>query len=171
VGSSRDDLLGMDAAVYLMMGGFVLFFGLMTLAMSGFIPVLVWICTIGGIAPGLLAVLYGLYRWRVERHLRAIAMMARTWRRIHLDEFARRAGRTRLDLEERLAEAVDRGYVAGFVDRTTQEFVVQEAVAQQVYVEKCPTCGARVDRWAFPEERFPCPYCSAGIFIPTVRPR
>ena len=171
MGSARDSILEMDAFVYLMMGGFILVFSLMTLALTGFLSFLLWLCVVIGIAPSTIVLLYGVYRWSVERHLRALAAMAQTYRRIKLDEFARRAGRTRLETERQLAKAVDHGYVKGFVDRTSDEFVVQEAVAQQVYVATCPTCGARVDRWAFPEERFPCPYCSAGILIPAASPR
>lgn len=167
----QDDLLGMDAGVYLAMGGFILVFALMTLALTAFEPILLWFCLFGGVAPSSLVVLYGVYRWRAERQLRALGAMAQTYRRLRLDEFARRAGRTRLETERQLAEAVERGYVKGFVDRTSDEFVVQGAVAQQVYVATCPTCGARVDRWAFPEERFPCPYCSAGILIPAANAR
>lgn len=171
MGSARDDILEMDAFVYLTMGGFVLVFALMTLALTGFLSFLVWFCVFGGIVPSSIVVLYGVYRWSVERHLRALAAMAKTYRRLKLDEFARRAGRTRLETERQLAKAVDHGYVKGFMDRTSDEFVVQEAVGQQVYIATCPTCGARVDRWAFPEERFPCPYCSAGILIPAAHAR
>ena len=169
--AARDDLLEMDASIYLVAGGFVLVFTLITLAMTGFIPFLLWVCVFGGVAPSAVVVLYGMYRWSVERRLRALAAMARTYRRLKLDELARRAGETRMKAEMDLAKAVERGYVKGFVDRTSDEFVVQEAVMQQVYVATCPTCGARVDRWAFPEERFPCPYCNAGIMIPVSAPR
>lgn len=161
----------MDASIYLAMGGFILTFALMTLALTGFIPFLLWLCIFGGVAPSSVVLLYGVYRWRVERHLRAMARMVQSYRRIHLDELARRMGKTRFETEHRLAEAVHREYVKGFVDRATEEFLVQEAVDQQVYVEKCPTCGARVNRWAFPEERFPCPYCNSGILIPAAAAR
>src|SRR3989304_7089181 len=118
MGSSRDGLLGMDAFVYLAMGGFILVFSLMIFALVGFrVPELLGFCVFGGIAPSSIVALYGLYRWRVERHLRALAAMAQTYRRLKLDEFARRAGRPRLQTEQRLAEAGDRGYVKGFVGR------------------------------------------------------
>jgi len=169
VGDAGDDLLGMDAWVYIVMGGFFLVFFLFPLgAIGSSVPELTWVCLVGGVVPSAGVVLYGMYRWSVERHLRALAAMAQTYRRIKLDEIARRAGTTRLKSDRSLAQAVRRGYVKGFVDRASDEFVVQEAVAQQVFVTKCPTCGAQVDRWAFPEERFPCPYCSAGILVPPV---
>ena len=167
MGDSSDDLLGLDAWVYLVMGGFFLVFFLFPFsAIGSSVPELTWVCLFGGVVPSAGIVLYGAYRWAVERHVRALAAMAQTYRRIKLDEFARRAGTTRLKSDQGLAQAVKRGYVKGFVDRASDEFVVQEAVAQQVFVAKCPTCGAQVDRWAFPEERFPCPYCGAGILVP-----
>jgi DNA-directed RNA polymerase subunit RPC12/RpoP len=135
-------------------------------AIGSSVPELTWVCLFGGVVPSGGVVLYGAYRWGVERHLRALAALAQTYRRIKLDEFARRAGTTRLKSDRALAQAVKRGYVKGSVDRTSDEFVVQEAVAQQVFVAKCPTCGAQVDRWAFPEERVLCPYCGAGILVP-----
>lgn len=88
----QDDLLGMDAGVYLAMGGFILVFALMTLALTAFEPILLWFCLFGGVAPSSLVVLYGVYRWRAERQLRALAAMAQTYRRLRLDEFARRQG-------------------------------------------------------------------------------
>lgn len=166
MGAARDDFLGLEAWIYLVMGGFILFFALTTFALTGFEPFLAGICLVGGVAPSSLVVLYGLYRWSGERHLRALAAMAQTYRRLKLDEFARRAGKTRLKTERHLAEAVQRGFVNGFVDRTSDEFVVRETLAEQIHVTTCPTCGAGVNLWVFPEERFPCPYCGAGIRIP-----
>lgn len=171
MGSSGDDLLGLDSWVYLVMGGFFLAFFLLPFSLIGSsVPGLTWACLFGGVAPSAGVMLYGAYRWGVERHLRTLAAMARTYRRLKLDEFARRAGRPRFELERDLSKAVGRGYVKGFVDRTSDEFVVQEAVEQQVYVESCARCGGRVDRWGFPEERFPCPYCGTGISVPAPSP-
>lgn len=161
----------MDASIYLLTGGFILVFTLITLAMTGFIPFLLWICVFGGVAPSATIVLYGVYRWSVERRLRALAEMARTYRRLNLDEFARRIGKSRMQMERDLARAIRHGYVKAFVDRTSDEFVVEEAIAQQVYLATCPMCGGRVDRWGFPEESFSCPYCNSGIRIPKAKPQ
>ena len=58
---------------------------------------------------------------------------------------------------------VDRGLLKGFIDRDTDEFVLQEAVGQENFVDTCPRCGANLQRRFFRGETVTCPYCHTVI--------
>jgi len=80
---------------------------------------------------------------------------------------AQRIGKTRFETEKLLGEALDDGLVKGVIDRSADEFVVQERVdGQEHFVGACPNCGGNVDTWFFPEERVTCPYCERAVEVP-----
>ncbi len=159
--------LGLDADTMLMAGGFVLGFALIVVLLTiSLTPVLAYICIPGGVIPGALAVLLGVIEWHRAKQLKEFATFLQAYRRIGMDELARKLGRTELETSRLLARAIELKYVAGVVDRATGEFVLAEAEKQQVFVERCPHCGGVVNRWSFPEERFPCPYCSVAVEVP-----
>ncbi len=157
----------MDATTMLAMGGFVTGFGsivvLLTIPMT---PILAYICVPGGILPGAIALLFGVVEWHREKQLKEFSTWLQTYRRIRMDELARKVGKTPMETERLLNRAIELKYVVGVVDRATDEFVLASAERQQVFVERCPHCGGVVNRWAFPEERFPCPYCNVAVEVP-----
>jgi hypothetical protein len=163
----------MPSEVYLLTGGFVLGMVAMVLLLTGATgagSILAALCVPTGVVPGVIAVGYGLVvrSWeskarRYEEALRSLAAYVTPYRRIPLDDIAKNTGRTRMQVEQMLGDAIDRGYLRGVIDRSSQEFVVQEAVPQQVLVDRCPHCGGIVNQWAFPEESFPCPYCERPV--------
>lgn len=159
--------MGLDASTLLAMGGFVLGFGLIVVLLTfSFTPILAYICIPGGVLPGAIAVLLGVIEYHREKQLKEFATWLETYRRIRMDELARKVGKTPMEAERLLNRAIELKYVAGVVDRSTDEFVLAEAEKQQVFVERCPHCGGVVNRWAFPEERFPCPYCNVAVEVP-----
>ena len=125
-------------------------------------------CSSGGIFPGTLLVLLGWKAHKEETNLVEFSAWIKTYRRVRLDELARNLGKTRFETEKVLAKAVDRGLVHGVVDRTTDEFIVQEMIGRQIFVEVCPHCGARINRWFLPEDRFVCSYCNQAILASSV---
>ncbi len=160
--------LGLDAATMLAAGGFVLVFGLIVVGMTiTLTPILVYICVPGGILPGAIALLFGAVEYRREKRLKEFSTWIRAYRRIRMDELAKKVGKPPMEAERLLAQAIDLGYVQGVIDRSTDEFVLEGTEREQVFVETCPNCGGNVDRWAFPEERFPCPYCSQAVVAPS----
>ena len=159
--------LGLDADTMLMAGGFVLGFALIAVLLTiSLTPILAYICIPGGVIPGALAVLFGVVEWRRAKQLKEFATFLGTYRRIRMDDLARKLGKTEMETDRLLTRAIELKYVAGVVDRATGEFVVAGAEKQQVFVERCPHCGGVVNRWAFPEERFPCPYCDVAVEVP-----
>ncbi|MGQ0797136.1 MAG: PCI domain-containing protein [Methanobacteriota archaeon] len=177
--SAKASLWHMDSEVYLLPGGFVLGMAVMMILLTnatGAGSVLAALCVPIGVVPGAIAVGYGLIvrSWeskarKYEEALRALAAYVKPYRRIPLNDLAANTGRTRMQAEQMLGDAIDRGYLRGVIDRSAQEFVVQEAVPHQVLVERCPHCGGDVNRWSFPEESFTCPYCDRAVAAPGAR--
>lgn len=157
----------LDSIVYFAMGGFALFFGLFFLVFLWDIPLFMYLCGPITIIPGVIAVALGVMQWRRERAVIEFANWAKSQRRIKMDLMAQRIGKTRYETEKLLGESIDAGLVKGVIDRSADEFVVQEMVAGQAhFVGACPNCGGNVDRWYFPEERVTCPYCDRVVATP-----
>ncbi len=158
--------LGMDASTLLAIGGFVFGFALVVVLLTiALTPILAYICVPGGILPGGIGLLLGAVEWRREKQLKEFTALLGRYRRIRTDELATKLGKTPMETERLLTRALELKYVAGVVDRSTGEFVLRDAETQQVFVERCPHCGGVVNRWAFPEERFPCPYCNVAVEV------
>ena len=77
--------------------------------------------------------------------LTEFATWMKTYRRISLDDLAKKLGTTPMQTERTLAQAIERGLLKGVVDRATDEFVVQDTEAQQIFIRTCPHCGGDVD--------------------------
>lgn len=148
-------------------GGFVMVFALIVIFMTFTLtPFLIYICVPGGVLPASIALLFGMIEWHREKVLKDFAALLGRYRRIRTDELATKLGKTPAETERLLTRAIELNYVDGVVDRATGEFVLAGAEKQQVFVERCPHCGGVVNRWAFPEERFPCPYCNVAVEVP-----
>src|SRR5213594_3792653 len=137
------------------MGGFALFFGLFFLVLLADSPLFLYVCGPITVIPGVIAIAVGVRQWRRERIVVEFANWAKSQRRIKMDLMAKRLGK-----------ALNEGLVKGAIDRTTDEFVSQDALKQEHFVGTCPNCGGNVDTWYFPEERVVCPYCERDVALP-----
>ena len=165
--SSTSSLLDLDPIAYFAMGGFALFFGLFFVVLLYDIPLFLYLCGPITVIPGVIAIAVGVRQWRRERTVVEFANWAKSQRRIKMDVMAQRIGKTRFETEKLLGEALDDGLVKGVIDRSADEFVVQERVdGQEHFVGACPNCGGNVDTWFFPEERVTCPYCERAVEVP-----
>ncbi len=163
VASSSSSLLDLDPIAYFAMGGFALFFGLFFLVFLWDIPLFLYLCGPVTFIPGVIAVTIGVRQWRRERAVLEFAEWVKSQRRVKMDLMAQRIGKTRYETERLLGKALAKAFVKGAIDRTTDEFVLEEAAKQEHFVGQCPHCGGNVDTWYFPEERVTCPYCQRGI--------
>jgi len=163
VSSTTSSLLDLDPIAYFAMGGFALFFGLFFLVLLYDIPLFLYLCGPITVIPGVIAIAVGVRQWRRERTVVEFANWAKSQRRIKMDLMAQRLGKTRFETEKLLGKALSEGLVKGAIDRTTDEFVSQDALKQEHFVGTCPNCGGNVDAWYFPEERVVCPYCERVV--------
>ena len=148
----------------LAIGGFLCVFGLIVVSLPLVTsPILAFICVPGGVIPGAIVLGLGVIEYRRAKRLTEFATWVKTYRRISFDDLAKKLGKTPIQTERTLAQAIERGLLKGVVDRSTDEFVVQGTEAQQIFIRTCPHCGGDVERWAFPEERFTCRYCNTAV--------
>jgi len=169
VAGQGSSLLQLPSIAYFAMGGFALFFGLFFLVFLWDIPPLMYLCGPITFIPGVIAVMLGILQWRREHAVIEFASWAKSQRRIKVDVMAQRIGKTRFQTEKLIGEAIDDGLLKGVIDRTADEFVVQErTTGQEHFVGTCPNCGGNVDTWSFPEERVTCPYCERVIAAPAL---
>jgi len=162
-------------AVYLTLGVLLLLAGVLGIVIGfayrygvpyydpSVLPVLTAVCVPTAFVPGAIFLLLGLRARRVARELVEFSAWVRTYRRVRLDELARKLGKTTLETERILVQVMDRGLVKGFLDRTTDEFVIQEAIVQQQFIANCPRCNADLQKQYLVGETVRCPYCNAVI--------
>lgn len=127
------------------------------------------VCTPGALAPGLLFIYLGRKANRREKELIEFSSWVKTYRRIGIPDLARKLGKQEFETEKILVEVVDRGLVPGFIDRSTNEFILQAAVGQELFIETCPRCHGNLQRRYFQGETVQCPYCHSVISAPPAR--
>jgi hypothetical protein len=147
--------------------GFARFFGLFFLVVLWDIPLFSYVCGPIFVIPGTIGIALGVKQWRHERAVMEFATWVKSQRRINVDVMASRIGRSRFETEKLLGEAIEAKLVRGVIDRTSDEFVVQErAAGQEHFIGTCPNCGGNVDRWYLAEERITCPCCERSVAVP-----
>lgn len=164
--AAASGLMRFDSIVYFSMGGFALFFGLFFLVFLWDIPLFVFLCGPITVIPGVIAVTLGVLRWRREHALIEFANWVKSHRRIKMDVMADRIGKSRFETEKLLGEALDSDLVKGVIDRSADEFVSRDVAEPTIFVGRCPECGGDVNRWAYPEEVWTCPYCNQSVATP-----
>ncbi len=98
-----------------------------------------------------------------ETELITISAYLKTLRRIGMADVAKRMGKPEHEAYQLLTEAIDKGIIQGFFDRTTGEFVVTSAIGQELDVPKCPNCGGLVTKTYLRGETPRCEYCGANL--------
>src|SRR5438132_274010 len=116
----------LPAIAYFAIGGFAMFFGLFFVVFLRDVPELLYLCGPVTIIPGTIAIVLGVMQWRREQVVIEFANWAKSQRRIKMDVMAQRIGKTRFETEKLLGEALDDGLVKGVIDRSADEFVVQD---------------------------------------------
>lgn len=97
----------------------------------------------------------------------AFAAWVQTYRRISMKDLANKLGKPPQETERIMLECVEKGLVRGFIDRSTDEFVLQEAAGVEHYVANCPGCGNSLQRRYLDGETVQCPYCGTVIAGPS----
>ncbi len=66
-----------------------------------------------------------------------------------------------------MLDCVEKGLIRGFIDRSTDEFVLQEAAGVEHFVANCPGCSNSLQRRYLDGETVKCPYCGTVIAGPS----
>lgn len=120
-------------------------------------------CTVVGFIPGVALLALGLKAKREEKDLITIVGYLKTYRRMKLSNLAEKLGKREFEVESLILKCIDKKLLTGFIDRTTNEFVVPEAVSRELTVTKCPNCSAPVSEEHLRGETIRCKYC--GMLI------
>ncbi|MBI5001674.1 MAG: hypothetical protein HZB92_09190 [Euryarchaeota archaeon] len=102
-------------------------------------------------------------RSRHESMLEDTASYLKMYRRIQLSKVAGRLGLTEQKAEKLMLECVTKGMVKGFIDRQTDEFILEESISTMNAGLHCPRCGGFSEKVALPGEVLKCSFCGAAI--------
>jgi hypothetical protein len=121
------------------------------------------ICVAATIVPAIffsiMAVMYIMENRRLEPVIRFL--MGRP--HVRMEEIAAACSITPRAAEERVARAIERDLIKGFIDPKTKEFHVPAAQHANVQVPFCPYCQARINMAGLPGQNLTCPYCGRAI--------
>ena len=102
-------------------------------------------------------------RAKHEQTMEDLAGYLKMYRRIPLGKVAQRLGMTEMKAEKLLLECSTKGLVKGFLDRQTDEFILEESISTMRGGSRCPSCGAYSDKVVLPGEVMTCSYCGAVV--------
>lgn len=94
-----------------------------------------------------------------EKTIQTAANIITSYRRIKLNELARLLKVKEEQLNEILAQAIGKGLVKGYVDRSSGEFFTEESMNQKVDYKFCPFCGAALESTFLSGETIKCARC------------
>ncbi len=125
------------------------------------------LCIPTTIVPGVVLVIYGWKSRRQGRDMATFAAWVKTYRRISMKDLANKLGKPPQETERIMLDCVDKGLIQGFIDRSTDEFVLQEAAGREHYIANCPGCSNSLQRRYLDGETVRCPYCGTVIAGPS----
>lgn len=134
-------------------------------------PLITGVCVPTALVPGLVLIVLGRRASLKEKELIEFTAWVKTYRRISLADLATKLGKPQMEAEQLLVTVVDRGLLKGFIDRSTDEFVLQDAVGQEAFLDTCPRCGANLQKRYFLGETVTCPYCQTVIASKAPKPQ
>ncbi len=91
------------------------------------------------------------------------AALLESYRRANPRDLARELGKSVADVQGMFKEASALGLTRAYVDRATGDFVLYTAAGMEQFVDGCPGCGVKIQKWVFPDDTFRCPYCGTDI--------
>ena len=112
----------------------------------------------------LIFLFFGILGWVRRKKLRERAEILKAYRRIKIEDFAKKIGKNEMDAEKEMMSVMEGGYVDGYIDRNTEEFFTKEFLEQTPNVRygwKCDSCGAKNDTVILPGEAARCQYCNS----------
>jgi len=128
--------------------------------------VFLYVCSPIFLVPTLVFLLIGILGMMKRRRNRELAETLRSHRRIKVEDFARKIGKTEMEAERTIMRILEDKQIKGYMDRGTGEFFTMDFLEQTPNVRfgwKCPSCGAKNDSVILPGEMGRCKYCETSI--------
>ncbi len=122
------------------------------------------ICTIILLIPAVILLYLAFRITNKEKKAEDLASLLHMYRRISLADLAEKVGKTEIEVEKEIVEAIKMGKVQGYIDRTTNEFFTKESMTQQLEVRdvatlKCSACNGSLPGTYMRGQTFECPHC------------
>ena len=86
------------------------------------------LCAITTLIPGLIFLFIGITARKKKKQLVTIASLIKAHRRLSIDILANKIDKQAAEVEMMLLECLDKDLIQGFIDGSTNEFVIQESV-------------------------------------------
>ncbi len=94
-----------------------------------------------------------------EERVKAVANLIKSYQRVKLDTIAQKLAIPVLEVEQHLSTALSKNLTSGFIDRTTEEFVVEGAKGMDI--KFCTNCGSPIERTYLKGETVKCKSCGS----------
>jgi hypothetical protein len=98
-----------------------------------------------------------------EQQYAEFAGYVQAYRRIRLDQLARKMGKTEFEVEAMLKHCLQRELLHGYIDRQAGEFMTSESIDHVEAAIVCPQCGAPEDRIVLLGEERRCEACGSAL--------
>jgi hypothetical protein len=128
--------------------------------------VFLFVCTPIFLVPTLVFLFIGIIGLLKRRRNRELAETLKSHRRIKVEDFAKKIGKTEMEAEKTIMRVLEDKQIKGYMDRGTGEFFTMDFLEQTPNVRfgwKCPSCGAKNDSVILPGEMGRCKYCETSI--------
>ncbi len=125
-----------------------------------------FICSPIFLIPTLVFLIIGIIGLTKRRRNRELAETLKSHRRIKVEDFARKIGKTEMEAEKTIMRILEDKQLKGYMDRGTGEFFTMDFLDQTPNVRfgwKCPSCGAKNDSVILPGEMGRCKFCETSI--------
>ncbi len=158
-----------NPSIYLALGIAGLFFGFFFLLIGGLVGTSTgfgggfYLCAFVGLIPGTICIAMVFKIRKQEQELEQLGDVLQAYRRIPMHEVASKLGVNEFEAETRVAAAIDKGYVKGYIDRNTHEFFTMESMGQVMHLENCPNCGAPREKLHLTGEQVQCEACGTVL--------
>ena len=128
------------------------------------------VCTVMCLVPAIILLSMVFRSEKQVKGSQDLASLLRIYRRIKLDELARKMGKSEIEVEKDIVDAIQTGMVQGYIDRTTNEFFTKESLNQQMEVRdmatlKCSACNGPLPASYSRGQTFQCPHCGVSAQV------
>lgn len=111
--------------------------------------------------PGIIMIILGKKAQLKEERVKAVANLIKSYQRVKLDTIAQKLAIPVLEVEKHLSTALSKNLTSGFIDRTTEEFVVEGA--KDMGIRFCTNCGSPIEKTYFKGETVKCKSCGSVL--------
>ncbi len=122
-----------------------------------------YLCTVINVVITTIIMAYWFARRKKEDRMDDLVGYLKMYRRVHISKVAQRLGLDNKETEKVLLKCISKGQIKGFLDRKTDEFILEESITDMREGAKCLNCGGYSDKVALPGEVLNCNYCGAII--------